>query len=33
MMNTYNKWKVITETDFVILFIKTWFTYVVLQLM
>lgn len=28
MMNTYNNWKVITETDFVTLFIKTWFAYI-----
>ena len=27
-MNTYNNWKVITETDFVTLFIKTWFAYI-----
>ncbi len=27
-MNTYKKWKSITETDFVTLFIKTWFAYI-----
>ena len=28
MSNVYDNWKIVTETDFVTLFIKTWFAYI-----
>ena len=28
MNQIYNDWRIITETDFVTLFIKTWFAYI-----